>query len=143
MIPFTIATALLLMAVEKLWPAASLPKVKGWWVRVAFVNLAQAGIIILAGLTWDRYLQQASLFRLRDHFGPISSAFIAYLVSCFVYYWWHRVRHESKWFWRLCHQLHHSPRRIEILTKDETGAQTTRPFAWEGEDEPSAQGGPK
>ena len=33
-----------------------------------------------------------------------------------LYYWWHRFRHESALFWRLCHQLHHSPRRIELLT---------------------------
>lgn len=47
---------------------------------------------------------------------PTRKLVIAYLVSTFVYYWWHRWRHESKFFWRLCHQIHHSPRRIEILT---------------------------
>ena len=44
---------------------------------------------------------------------------------------------------RCSRYLDDAERRIEILAKDETGAQTTRPFAWEGEDEPSAQGGPK
>lgn len=31
--------------------------------------------------------------------------------------------------------LDDAERRIEMLAKDETGATTTRPFAWEGEDE--------
>jgi exodeoxyribonuclease VII small subunit len=44
---------------------------------------------------------------------------------------------------RCSRYLDDAERRIEILAKDETGAQATRPFAWEGEDEPSAQGGPK
>ena len=32
--------------------------------------------------------------------------------------------------------LAEAERRIEMLAKDETGATTTRPFAWEGDDEP-------
>ena len=116
MIVLTVGTGLVLMLIEKMWPAGSLPRVRGWGARIVLVNVAQAGLVVLAGLTWDRFLQQASIFRLREHFGDVSSALIAYLVSCFVYYWWHRVRHESSLFWRLCHQLHHSPRRIEILT---------------------------
>ena len=44
-----------------------------------------------------------------------SSALVAYFLSTFVYYWWHRLRHDSPFFWRLCHQLHHSPRRLEIV----------------------------
>jgi exodeoxyribonuclease VII small subunit len=31
--------------------------------------------------------------------------------------------------------LDDAERRIEILAKDDTGATTTRPFAWEGEDD--------
>ena len=31
--------------------------------------------------------------------------------------------------------LDEAERRIEILAKDETGATTTRPFAWQAEDE--------
>jgi sterol desaturase/sphingolipid hydroxylase (fatty acid hydroxylase superfamily) len=48
--------------------------------------------------------------------GPVAQGFIAYGVATVVYYFWHRVRHESRLFWRLCHQLHHSPRRIEVVT---------------------------
>ncbi|MCG3204570.1 MAG: hypothetical protein KCHDKBKB_01285 [Elusimicrobia bacterium] len=93
-----------------------LPKVRAWWARVIFCNAIQLGIIILAGVTWDRWFGSVSLFHLKDRMGDWPSALIAYFVSTFIYYWWHRIRHESQFFWLLCHQLHHSPRRIELLT---------------------------
>ncbi len=116
MLALLVVIAAALFMVERLWPARELPKVENWWARVIFVNVIQVGIIILAGYTWDRWLQAASLFRLRDHVSIASQGFLAYFLSTFIYYWWHRWRHESKFFWRLCHQLHHSPRRIELVT---------------------------
>jgi sterol desaturase/sphingolipid hydroxylase (fatty acid hydroxylase superfamily) len=115
MILLLAAIAAVLLVIERIWPANELPSSKGWWIRVALINTAQVGVIIIAGLTWDRWFQNASLFHLRDHFSNLTSAAICYFVSTFIYYWWHRIRHESKFFWRLCHQLHHSTRRIEIL----------------------------
>lgn len=111
-----VAIAAGMIAVERLWPAGELPRVRAWGWRVALVNAVQLGVVLLAGVTWERWFQGASLLRLRDHFGDAGQGAIAYLVSTLVYYWWHRVRHESRLFWRLCHQLHHSPARIEILT---------------------------
>ena len=105
-----------LYIIERRWPANDLPRVTNWWGRVIFVNVVQIGIVIAAGLTWERWLQEAAIFRLRDHSGTVSQGFVAYFISTFIYYWWHRWRHESALFWRLCHQLHHSPQRIELLT---------------------------
>jgi sterol desaturase/sphingolipid hydroxylase (fatty acid hydroxylase superfamily) len=107
--------AALMVAIERLWPANKLPQVDGWWLRIAFVNLAQLGVVVLAGATWDRWLASASLLRLSDDLGTVPAACVAYFLSTLVYYAWHRIRHESQFFWRLCHQLHHSPRRIELL----------------------------
>lgn len=104
------------LIVERLWPANDLPRVRAWWARIILVNSVQLGMVILAGLTWDRWFQRFSLFSISESLGPISAGFVAYLVSTFVYYIWHRVRHESNFFWRVCHQLHHSPQRIEVLT---------------------------
>lgn len=109
------AIAALMTLIERLWPGQALPTVRLWWLRIALVNLAQMGIVLLAGVTWDRWLSSASLFHLSARWGDTASALFAYFLSTFVYYWWHRVRHESSFFWRLCHQLHHSPRRIEVL----------------------------
>lgn len=104
-----------MILVERLWPARALPRVEGWAARIVLVNALQLGVVLLAGVTWDRWLQGASLLHLREHLGDFAQGAVAYLVSTFVYYWWHRFRHESAFFWRLCHQLHHSPRRIELL----------------------------
>ena len=46
----------------------------------------------------------------------IGGAIVGYLAITFVYYWWHRWRHESPFLWRWFHQVHHSPQRIEIIT---------------------------
>lgn len=116
MLWIVLAIAAGMFAVERLWPATELPKVRAWWARVLVVNLVQLGIVLVAGLTWDRWLSQLALLKLRDHLGVVPQALVAYVVSTFIYYWWHRVRHESHLFWLLCHQLHHSPRRIEIVT---------------------------
>jgi len=105
----------LFVLTERLWPGQKLPSSQGWWLRIAAVNTVQIGIVVLAGRTWDQWFQKASLFHLGDHLSTVSGAAICYLISTFIYYWWHRLRHESTFFWRLCHQLHHSPRRIEVL----------------------------
>ena len=115
MLLLLISIAVLMVGIERFWPGQELPRVKGWWARIALVNLAQLGIVILAGLTWDRWFASVSLLHLSDWLGDVPAALIAYFVSTFVYYWWHRIRHESAFFWRLCHQLHHSPQRIELL----------------------------
>lgn len=107
--------ATLFFVIERVWPAAKLPSSRRWWLRIALVNIAQVGIVILAGYTWDNWFRSVSLFHLSDHLSTFTSAALCYFISTFIYYWWHRLRHESSLFWRLCHQLHHSPRRIEVL----------------------------
>ncbi len=63
--------------------------------RVILINSIQLGITFLAGQTWNRWLNHASIFCLRDHFGDWSSAAIIYFFSTFAYCWWHRYGHES------------------------------------------------
>jgi sterol desaturase/sphingolipid hydroxylase (fatty acid hydroxylase superfamily) len=104
------------LVVERLWPAAALPRVRAWYPRIILINAIQAGILVLSGITWDLWLQRVSLFQLDGRMGVLPQAIIAYIVSSFIYYWWHRWRHTSHFWWTVCHQLHHSPRRIEVLT---------------------------
>lgn len=115
-----LATLLILGAgmllVERLRPAWRLPRVRAWWARVAFLNLLQLGVVILAGLTWERWLAGRGPFDLSAHLGATGQGVAAYLVSTFVYYWWHRARHSVPALWRLCHQTHHAPQRLEVVT---------------------------
>ena len=52
-----------------------------------------------------------------DHnFHPFMVGCIAYIINTYIFYWWHRARHEVRWMWNCFHQLHHSPKRIEVIT---------------------------
>lgn len=101
---------------ERLFPGWSLPKVRTWPLRVVLVNLVQLGVVVLAGVTWERWLSSASLFQLSMHVSPIVGGLIAYFIATFVFYWWHRWRHEYDVLWRGFHQIHHSPQRLEVIT---------------------------
>ena len=111
-----VAVGLGCILVERIWPAMALPKVRAWWPRVISVNLLQLGMVILAGYSWDIWLGRISVFSISQDISAPFAGGITYLIASFVYYWWHRLRHESKIFWLLCHQLHHSPRRLEVIT---------------------------
>ena len=51
-----------------------------------------------------------------DALGVTWGAIVGYVAITFIYYWWHRWRHSSPLLWRLFHQVHHSPQRIEVIT---------------------------
>jgi sterol desaturase/sphingolipid hydroxylase (fatty acid hydroxylase superfamily) len=110
-----VALAALMFAIERLRPGRALPQVQTWWLRVAFFNLAQIGVVFLAGTTWDRWLVGKRPWSL-DHLGVVGSALVGYVTITFIYYWWHRARHSIPFLWRWLHQLHHSPERIEVVT---------------------------
>lgn len=100
-------------AIEQVAPARPLPRVPGYWARAVGLNLAQVLVALLAGLAWDRWLGGLHLLDLSG-LGPLAGGGVAYLVSCLVFYAWHRARHEVPWLWRTFHQLHHSPARLEV-----------------------------
>jgi sterol desaturase/sphingolipid hydroxylase (fatty acid hydroxylase superfamily) len=101
---------------ERCMPGWKLPSVRTWATRVVLVNLAQLGIVLLAGVTWERWLSHASVFHLSTHVSAFVGGFVAYFIATFIFYWWHRWRHEVPVLWRLFHQIHHSAQRIEVIT---------------------------
>jgi len=101
---------------ERVIPGWPLPHVRTWPLRVLLVNGVQLGVILLAGFTWERWLSSASVFQLSEHVSPAGGGLIAYFIATFVFYWWHRWRHEYSFLWRGFHQIHHSPQRLEVIT---------------------------
>lgn len=69
--------------VERSFPGWKLPKVKSWPFRVVLINLAQLGVIQLAGLTWEKWLNQASLFHVE--IGAWQGGFLAYFIATFIF----------------------------------------------------------
>ena len=101
---------------ERAIPGWPLPRVRTWPIRVLLVNAVQLGVVLLGGLTWERWFSSASLFHLSSHVAPAVGGLIAYFIATFVFYWWHRWRHEHDLLWVGFHQIHHSPQRLEVIT---------------------------
>jgi sterol desaturase/sphingolipid hydroxylase (fatty acid hydroxylase superfamily) len=115
LVPIVLSVAAVMILVETLRPGRRWPKVRGWWLRSLVLNTFQAGMLYVAGRTFDGWLQAHQLFSL-SALGTVGSALVGYVVQSFVYYWWHRWRHEVPLLWRFVHQVHHSPQRIEVIT---------------------------
>jgi sterol desaturase/sphingolipid hydroxylase (fatty acid hydroxylase superfamily) len=107
--------AAVMIAIELTSPGRSWPKVAGWWTRALALNLFQAASVFVTGRFFDGWFDQHRLWS-ADALGTVGGALVGYVVHSFVYYWWHRWRHEVPFFWRWLHQVHHSPQRIEIIT---------------------------
>lgn len=117
-IPIIVLTfAVIMIACELIRPGRKWPKVAAWWLRALTLNGVQVGIAYLAGVTWDSWMKEKEhpLWS-ADTLGVTGGTLVGYVVITFIYYWWHRWRHHSSWLWRLFHQVHHSPQRIEIIT---------------------------
>ena len=110
-----LAVGLAMLLVERRVEARRWPTVAGWWPRAIAFNAIQAAIAVLAGVAWDGWMIRHRPWAL-DGMGIVPQAIVGYVVITFVYYWWHRWRHEVPLLWRWLHQLHHSPQRIEIVT---------------------------
>jgi sterol desaturase/sphingolipid hydroxylase (fatty acid hydroxylase superfamily) len=102
--------------VERLIPGWALPSVRTWPLRVLAINAVQLAVVVVAGLTWERWFSASSLLHLSNHVAPGVGGLLAYFIATFVFYWWHRWRHEVHWLWLGFHQIHHSPQRLEVIT---------------------------
>jgi len=110
-----LAVALVMIGVEFLSPGRNWPRVSGWWTRALALNGVQMAVALVAGRAWDGWMVARRPWS-ADALGQFGGAVVGYIAITFIYYWWHRWRHESSFLWRVFHQVHHSPQRIEIIT---------------------------
>ncbi len=110
------AIAMLMIIVEIRRPGRKWVQVSGWWTRALLLNLFQVASVFIAVYTWDKWFADTALWHAEDYFGVNGGAFFGYFVITFIYYWWHRARHQSQFLWNHLHQIHHSAQRIEIIT---------------------------
>lgn len=110
-----VGAAMAMMGVEWKCPGRNWPRVPGWWTRVIILNAFQGFIVVLAGLLWDKWMLEHRPWS-ADWMGPTWGAAFGYFILTFVYYWWHRWRHQFNFLWLWLHQIHHSPQRIEVIT---------------------------
>lgn len=110
-----LAAAVVMIAVERRAAGRRWPVVPGWWARAALLNGLQVACAYAGGRYWDSWLAEHRLWS-ADPLGLIGGALAGYIAITFVYYWWHRLRHENGVLWRWLHQVHHSAQRIEVVT---------------------------
>ncbi|MCU1309438.1 MAG: sterol desaturase family protein [Candidatus Angelobacter sp.] len=116
MLLYVAAIALGCFILERAVPGWKLPAVKTWPLRVILVNLVQLGVVLLAGISWEKWLSGKSVFHLGQTLPTVSGGLLAYFIATFIFYWWHRWRHRIDFLWLGFHQIHHSPQRIEVIT---------------------------
>lgn len=108
-------STLVFLFLERKFPGRELPVSKGWYFRAIAINLVQFLLIGLSGITWNKYFRNDSLLSFGSWSNPIVEGLVYWVIGTFIFYWWHRLRH-AKGFWLIFHQMHHSPKRIELLT---------------------------
>jgi sterol desaturase/sphingolipid hydroxylase (fatty acid hydroxylase superfamily) len=110
-----LSIAVLMIACELVKPGREWPIVRYWWLRALVLDGCQAGVVWIAGSSWEPWLRDHRPWS-ADALGHVVGAVVGYFLITFVYYFWHRARHEIPLLWRWLHQVHHSPQRIEIIT---------------------------
>lgn len=110
----TPATYVVMLAIERMWPARSFPARTGWqWVGAGFLVLSMAiGTALPLFLPVDWMAEH----RLVDgtKLGVVGGALVGFVVLELGVYAWHRAAHTFSPLWRAFHQLHHSPQRVDI-----------------------------
>lgn len=110
-----LAFGLAMLLIEYLAPGRRWESVRGWYPRAILLNVVQALVAYLSTATWNRWFPEVALWHVGG-FGLLPDALLGYIVITFIYYWWHRARHEIPLLWRWLHQIHHSASRLEVLT---------------------------
>ncbi|MFL6648388.1 MAG: sterol desaturase family protein [Sulfurifustaceae bacterium] len=110
----TPATFLVMLGIESLRPARPFPAIRGWrWIGLGLLLMVGASstvVPLLLPLDWlaaHRLLDGTGL-------GVAGGAIVGFLVYSFLNFAYHRATHAFSWLWRLTHQLHHSPQRVDL-----------------------------
>jgi sterol desaturase/sphingolipid hydroxylase (fatty acid hydroxylase superfamily) len=111
---FFVSTSTMYLYERKLFQR-SWPSVTGWWWRSLVFTGIQASVVYYSGPLWDDWLEHNRAWSIGES-GAIAGTLVAFLVMTFVSYWQHRIKHMVPILWRYLHQLHHSPKRLELLT---------------------------
>jgi len=113
----------LMLGVESLRPARRFPAQRGWrWIGVAFLALigtVGAVVPLLLPVEWMAAHRWVDGTRL----GVAGGTAVGWVVLSFVTYVYHRACHAHPLLWRVSHQIHHAPQRVDI-----SGAVLFHPF---------------
>lgn len=111
---FAPATYFIMLAIEWVRPGRSFPQRTGWqWIGIGFLLLSMAignALPLFLPLDWmaeHRWFDGTGL-------GVVGGAIVGFLVLELAVYAWHRSAHTFGPMWRIFHQIHHSPQRVDV-----------------------------
>ncbi|HEV8502169.1 MAG TPA: sterol desaturase family protein [Casimicrobiaceae bacterium] len=103
-----------MLGIERRWPARVFPTRRGWqWLGIAFlilVGLVSAITPLLVPVEW----LAAHAWLPGGRLGVAGGALVGFVVAEGAVYAYHRAAHTWSFLWRLGHQVHHSPERVDI-----------------------------
>lgn len=97
---------------ERLWPAREQPHIRGWPLVGVGMFIVYALIAVMLPLALPPSWFEAGLLPGAE-LGIAGGTLIGYLASTLAGYTWHRSVHRVPLLWRLFHQMHHAPRRLD------------------------------
>lgn len=103
----------LLLAVEHLAPARWQPALPAWRTIGALFFVAFSAVSFYLPLALPPAWFEASLLP-GASLGLAGGTVLGYLAVSLVGYAWHRAAHASPLLWRLFHQAHHAPKRLDV-----------------------------
>jgi sterol desaturase/sphingolipid hydroxylase (fatty acid hydroxylase superfamily) len=87
-----------------------------WLVLATAVGAATMVATLAVGYFFSTTIRAMALVELGRWVPDVVVGIASFALTSFLFYWWHRAIHHSDLLWRVLHQLHHSPRRVEALT---------------------------
>lgn len=107
-------TFLTMLALETLFPARQFPPIRYWRLRgLGFLIMAGILATTVPLLIPESWLERHRLLDLSG-LGVVGGAALGYLVVSLLSYVWHRSAHTFPIMWRVFHQIHHSPQRMDM-----------------------------
>lgn len=107
-----LASYLILILWETLFPARPLPKVKNWKLKGLTFFVIFFFVASYLPMFTDPYLAQFQLFDL-SNIGVIPGALIGLFIYELGLYAYHITMHKFDFLWRSFHQMHHSAERLD------------------------------
>ncbi|MEO9383203.1 sterol desaturase family protein [Chromobacterium phragmitis] len=101
---------------EVIAPASKNRCDRRWLLLASLLGASTVMVTLALGYLFAVQIERAAVISAARDWPDAAVGAASFLLTSFVFYWWHRATHASDLLWRLFHQLHHSPRRVEALT---------------------------
>lgn len=114
--PFLALMFVAIFTREVIAPASRNHCDRRWLLISTGLGVATVAVTLLVGYMMSEFISEHALTEAGAKLPAPVVGLLSFLITSFVFYWWHRLTHYSNLLWRVFHQLHHSATRVEALT---------------------------